>query len=308
MRWGTQLGTNLIDIANSVFADQSEDYLFVGGSTSGSFTTVIPASLTFLNYSIKGYGRNQSYKLEANQYETIVASSCQFYGGSSSGYTLFQLWDEAETALLASDWGTCLSGSQLVYEVPYHAGSISSSFVLVLSCLYDACSANLTVSIYGAGTNNYRGTDIAISKLNSSSGNVLWSYQYGTTSDDVLTSMCQSSFDNESFIAVGYTYGLLFGARLNGDSDIFLSRNHISNGSVLWGVQIGGGDENYAMSVACDAVGHVFVVGYNYGGRLFNQSKNPLLGNYDMFTAKYNSSGMNIISPVLFCFVTVLFS
>jgi hypothetical protein len=89
---------------------------------------------------------------------------------------------------------------------------------------------------------------------------------------------------------VGYTYGALPGNTYNGGADAFVAKLDPS-GTVQWIRQFGGGFDDYAVAVATDRDGNVYVLGASNGG-LFVPWKT--LGTMDVFLAKYSTDGVQL--------------
>jgi hypothetical protein len=90
-----------------------------------------------------------------------------------------------------------------------------------------------------------------------------------------------------SAYATGYTNGGLDGNTLTGAEDFFLTK-YDSSGNKAFTKQLGvAGAEIYANGVTVDSGGNAYVTGYTNGGL----DGNTLTGTYDLFLAKYDSSG-----------------
>ncbi|CAN5785813.1 hypothetical protein BH11BAC7_BH11BAC7_23430 [soil metagenome] len=78
-----------------------------------------------------------------------------------------------------------------------------------------------------------------------------------------------------------------------GGEDIFLAK-YDQNGNILWAKPAGGSGNDRGLSIAVDNSGNVYVCGYIEGTATFFGSPNITVsgsGNFDIFVAKYNSSG-----------------
>ena len=125
------------------------------------------------------------------------------------------------------------------------------------------------------------GRDAFLSKYDSG-GNLEWTQQLGTSSDEESWSVAVDGSGN-AFIS-GWTYGVLGGASA-GDRDAFLSK-YDSGGNWQWSRQLGTSSWNYSRSVAVDGAGNAFI-----SGRTFGSLGGPSEGLDDAFLAKYDSSG-----------------
>ncbi|MEO5644109.1 MAG: gliding motility-associated C-terminal domain-containing protein [Bacteroidia bacterium] len=78
-----------------------------------------------------------------------------------------------------------------------------------------------------------------------------------------------------------------------GGEDIFLAK-YDQNGNILWAKPAGGSGNDRGLSIAVDNSGNVYVCGFIEGTATFFGSPNITVsgsGNFDIFVAKYNSSG-----------------
>ncbi len=129
-------------------------------------------------------------------------------------------------------------------------------------------------------------SDAFIRKYNSI-GNVLWTRQFGTSTDDQAFAVASDQAGN-TFVA-GYTAGSLPGEINIGLRDAFL-RKYDTAGNILWTRQFGSGALDQAFGVGVDSSGNSYVVGYTD----FILPGQTSLGLTDAFVRKYDSNG-NIV-------------
>lgn len=115
------------------------------------------------------------------------------------------------------------------------------------------------------------------------SGHLLWNQQFGTAQDDYSYAVSVDAQGN-AYLS-GYTRGGLVGNNA-GAYDAFL-RKYDASGNPLWTRQFGTTTWDYAVSTAVDAQGNAYVGGHTAGG--LGGATNA--GDYDVFLAKYNTSG-----------------
>ena len=115
-----------------------------------------------------------------------------------------------------------------------------------------------------------------------SGGNLRWTRQFGTTSNDVAYAIATDADGN--VYAAGVTFGTLEGASAGLD-DAFI-RSYDSNGNLRWTRQFGTSGGDYALGVTTDADGRTYTAGYT-GGALEGAS----VGFDDAFIRSYDSNG-----------------
>lgn len=143
---------------------------------------------------------------------------------------------------------------------------------------------NVYISGYTAGSlegPNAGGYDAFVSKY-SSSGTILWARQIGTSSWDLSYGVSADSLGNV-YIS-GYTEGSLNGAN-SGNRDAFISK-YDSDGSFLWGKQIGTSSNEGSTSVSADGLGNVYISGETDGNLTGSNA-----GGSDAFVSKYKANG-----------------
>jgi len=131
------------------------------------------------------------------------------------------------------------------------------------------------------GTNHFGGQDCFLSKFDPN-GQMLWTRQWGTSSDDGANGM---AFDRGGNIYVaGQTYGKL-GSASFGNLDMFLTKIDPA-GNVLWSRQYGTSAPDGANGVAVDDETNIYITGCTYGSM-----GGPQLGNGDGVLLKLSSTG-----------------
>src|SRR6478736_1099623 len=148
-----------------------------------------------------------------------------------------------------------------------------------------AVAVDVNGNIYVAGSTsgalvgtNAGAADAFVRKLDVN-GAVVWTRQFGTSSDDWATSIAVDTGGN--VYVAGSTYPT--GNQSSGDPYV---RKFDASGSAVWAKQFGGADEDEAETVAVDASGNVYVAGWTYD--LIPESK---VGSWDAFVRKLDASG-----------------
>jgi len=141
--------------------------------------------------------------------------------------------------------------------------------------------------------------DIFIQKLDAN-GNFVWAKSIGGTSDDFGRSISVDAFGNV-FVTGRFQDTVdfdpstaIFNLASHGESDIFILKLD-SSGNFIWAKSVGGSSWDEGNSIAIDAAGNVYVIGYYNGlvdfdpsAATFNQTSN---GFQDIFIQKLDGSG-----------------
>ncbi len=117
--------------------------------------------------------------------------------------------------------------------------------------------------------------DIFLAKYNTN-GNVLWASSAGGTGEDMAYSLATDTLGNVYVTGYFDSPSIIFGSTTLTNSaiwNIFLTKYNAS-GTVVWARNVGGIGNNYAYSVAVDALGNTYVAG-NYN------SSDTVLEKYD---------------------------
>lgn len=131
------------------------------------------------------------------------------------------------------------------------------------------------------------GLEDAFVRKYDASGNILWTHQFGTSSND---SGVRVVIDGAGDIIVAGTAGdALPSQAWEGDGDAFL-RKYDADGNVLWTRQFGTAMADWVGGVTVDADDNIIVVGDTLGAfPSFTR-----VGAYDIFVAKYDPSGARL--------------
>jgi hypothetical protein len=132
------------------------------------------------------------------------------------------------------------------------------------------------------GGPNAGGRDYFVRKYDST-GSVLWSRQFGTSTDEEALGI---ALDNVGGVYVsGYTNGSLNGETQNGNGDAFLSKLDTA-GNALWTRLLGTRVGDSSWNVTADNFGNVFIVGQTLGPIV-----HTTFAFQSAFVAKYGSTG-----------------
>jgi hypothetical protein len=153
---------------------------------------------------------------------------------------------------------------------------------LAQSTAVDA-DGNVYVAGYTAGSlqgTSAGGFDAFVRKFDAN-GNVLWTQQFGTSSQDAIQSAAVDGSGN--LYVVGFTRGSLQGSAAGG-SDVFV-RKFDANGNALWTQQFGTTQDDVGLGAAVDAAGNVYAAGYTFG------SLQAIGAGFDAFVSKFDTDG-----------------
>ncbi|HRZ79328.1 MAG TPA: SBBP repeat-containing protein [bacterium] len=148
-------------------------------------------------------------------------------------------------------------------------------------------AGNIYVS--GIGNNSLNGgqtkgeADLFVIKWNSE-GEIVWTVQWGTDSDDRSESMAIDS-DGNLYIT-GVTYRGLDGNTSAGEYDVFITKLD-SNGVKKWTKQWGTKNDEWGYSVTIDSSGSIFVTGTTQG----SLDGETLVQWSDIFLSKFRPDG-----------------
>ncbi len=138
---------------------------------------------------------------------------------------------------------------------------------------------------YGISAGGSEG-DIFLAKFDSS-GNELWTKQWGTDGEDCGYAISVDGFGN--IYVTGFTNDGLDGNTNAGRWDIFLTKYN-SSGNKIWTRQWGTNLDDLGFGVAVDGFGNIYVTGYTPG----ELDGNTNAGYSDIFLTKFDSSGNKI--------------
>lgn len=116
-----------------------------------------------------------------------------------------------------------------------------------------------------------------------SSGNALWTRQFGTTGTDSVAGVAVDGSGNVYVAGAVYSGNTISGA--TGTGSLFV-RKFDSSGNAVWTRQFGtGNNNNYAHGIAVDNLGNIYVVGSVVG------TITGAIGSGDLFISKFGTSG-----------------
>ncbi|HZT68609.1 MAG TPA: SBBP repeat-containing protein [Terriglobia bacterium] len=163
-------------------------------------------------------------------------------------------------------------------------------------------SLNFPTTSSGVQTANGGGTDVFVTKLNSTGTAFVYSVYLGGNDNDFGTGIALDS-SGDAYIT-GYTSSANFpttsGAYKTsyaGNTDAFLTKLDPSGATLIYSTYLGGGGIDYGRAVAVDPAGDAFVTGFTQSGDF--PTMNPLQGSFggvsDAFVTEFNPGGTALL-------------
>jgi chitodextrinase len=142
------------------------------------------------------------------------------------------------------------------------------------------------------------GPDTFLAKF-SPTGAHIWSKNFLSTAWDEGYSISVDDSGNV-FITGSFSYTVDFGGgkvtSVGSSKDIYVAKYSSTTGAHMWSKQLGGSGNDIGYSVAVDSSGNVVITGYFSGTVDFGGGPLTSAGSYDIFVAKYSSSGAHLWS------------
>jgi hypothetical protein len=129
------------------------------------------------------------------------------------------------------------------------------------------------------------------SVLTASTQELIWTKQWGTSSNDYGRGITSDSSGNV-YIA-GYTSGALDGNSNSGSSDLFITK-YSSDGTKLWTKQWGTSSSDYGRGITNDSSGNLYITGYTSGALDGNSN----IGSMDLFITKFDNNGTKLWTKI----------
>ncbi len=285
--WQEELGTNKEDVAYSVAVRKDgAGNFYVAGRTKGNIEDPGVKFGGFDLFLIKYDATNAIlWKKQLGTSQDDIASSVAV-DGAGNAYVV------GKTNGSFTAYGYTNAGGNDLFIVKYDVnGNVvwlrqigTAADEEASSVVLDSVgNVYITGHTYGdLGGPNAGLADLFLIKYDAN-GNLLWTRQMGTASDDKGYGIAADASDN--IYVSGLTKGDLGGA-CAGLSDIFLSK-YDSSGNLLWVRQKGTSGDESGNSVQLDANGNAFIAGSTTGS--FSGYANA--GLLDIFISKYDSAG-----------------
>jgi Beta-propeller repeat len=306
IQWVRKVGGNSTDYGTSINLD-SFGNVFVCGhfSNTATFGTTNLTSSGLQDIFITKYDNNGNFQWAQKAGGTgddFAASIAVDYSGNSYITGSFMA-----TAIFGSNSITSAGGTDVYIAKCNNIGSFQwvqkaggSSDDSGTSVTLDFLGNNISITGVFLGTitfgvsNNLISAglnDIFIAQFNNG-GNLQWTQKAGGTGNDLSRAIGVDNSGN-TYITGSFTGTSIFGGLMvasGGFSDVFIAKTD-NTGSFQW-VRKAGGAENSesGSSLSIDLVGNVYITGNFDGIATFGNV--TILGVFDIFVAKYNSSGI----------------
>jgi hypothetical protein len=279
LRWTRQLGTSSDDVANEIATDASGN-LYITGYTQGPLEG---SNAGGWDAFIRSYDSDGNLRW-TRQFGTSSNDTAQGIATDASGNLYITGYTQGPLeGSNAGGWDAFIrsydSDGNLRWTRQY--GTSSNDFATGIAT--DA-SGNVYTTGYTLGAlegSNAGGYDAFIRSYDSD-GNLRWTHQFGTSSDDTAQGIATDPSGNA--YTTGYTSGALEGSNAGG-IDAFI-RSYDSDGNLRWTRQFGTSGDDIARGIATDANGNATTTG-NTSGAL----EGSIAGSSDAFIRSYDRDG-----------------
>ncbi len=279
LSWTKQFGTSLEDVALSVVIDSSDNVIVVGYTKGNLEGTNAGDSDAF----IRKYDENGNVvwtrQFGTNEFDSIGAITLD----KSDNLIVVGLTFGALVGLNAGINDAFVrkysSDGAILWTKQFGTSASEGATSVVVDSSNNILISGVT---FGSFIGSNAGLSDTFIRKYSSSGNVMWTGQFGTSMQDNGHSIAIDKADN--IVVTGQTFGSLIGSNA-GSSDAFI-RKFSSGGEVLWTKQFGTSDFDTAAAVEIDSLNNILIVGNTFG--VLDGSN---AGGDDAFIRKYNPAG-----------------
>jgi len=273
--WTQQLGTSESDHSFGVSADGLGN-VYISGPTYGSLGGPNAGyDDAFVSKYDSGGSLLWTQQLGTSDYDVAFGVSADGLGHVYiSGYTKGSLGgpNAGASDAFVSKYD---SGGSLLWTQQLGTSTMEASYSVSADRLGNVFIGGNTFGSLGGP--NAGGTDAFVSKYDAA-GNLLWTQQLGTSSEDRSQGVSADGLGNV-YIS-GSTFGGSLGGPNAGWADAFVSK-YDAAGNLLWTQQLGTSSGDYSWGVSADGLGNVYISGGTEGSL-----GGPNAGDLDAFVAK----------------------
>ena len=274
LQWTRQLGTTAFDDGYAVSADGLGS-VYISGYTSGSLGGP-HAGLGDAFVSKYDAGGNLEW---TRQFGTGSIDSSR--GVSADGLGSVYISGQTKASIDAGDAfiNKYDSAGNLLWTRTLGTRSDDLSTGVSADGLGNVYISGYTRASLG-GTN--AGLYDAFASKYDAAGNLAWTRQWGTATDDFATGVSADGLGN--VYLTGWTQGSVDGANAGG-ADAFINK-YDAAGNLQWIRQLGTDANDYSFGVSADVRGNIYLSGFTYGslGEMNG-------GGADVFVSKYDAAG-----------------
>jgi hypothetical protein len=298
--WTRQFGTTSGDTASAVTTDAAGNIIVAGRTDAGDMDGAGPDTLAggsdlfIAKYSANG-NRAWVRQLGSIGFDQVYAVVTDSAGNVYAvGYTADDL-DGAGSQVSGGGGDAFIVKLDAAGVLVWIRQFGSAGFEEARGVAVDASDniyvvGNTNGDIDGAGSQVYAGgsgTDVFLARY-SASGDLQWVRQFGSTTEEKAYGVAVSG---SNVYLTGYTYGDLDGAGPGGSAyvDTILAA-YDTSGNQQWISQVGSSSFDAGFQLAVDGGGNLYVTGYT-DGDFDGAGTGTHAGGYDMFVARFNSSG-----------------
>ncbi|MBI4332276.1 MAG: SBBP repeat-containing protein [Chloroflexi bacterium] len=300
-QWTRQFGTSKDDFARAIAVD-GEGMLYVAGFTSQLPSQDLPSGSneSFLRkYDRAGnelwairFGGDPGYA--ANAVAADMAENVYVAGMTGGTHLFFRIL----FVLAATDGAFIARFDATGREVWTRQSNDTSGYLggMALDPEGNIYTAHTTGAIFPGGTSQRSQTFI---RKHDSSGKELWERPSGGAASEYSSGLAVDHAGN--ILVAGLTPDYPAGQTGPVSWDVFV-RKHVPSGEEQWTARFGSNRDDFALGVATDKAGGVYVVGYTLG-TLPHQTSSDTIDQYhplprgDAFVRKYDSSGATGTGP-----------
>ncbi len=290
--WAEQLGTPYNDFGKAVAVD-ANGYLFLGGYTNGDLddNTVMYVGTNGFVAKFEPDGQEvwhaelSSPGSDEFDDEVLAVAADPADGVYAAGSTYGDLFgaNQGGRDAFVVNYRLDASTNSYVLNWSKHLGSLGDEQLVAAITAPDGGVIVAGGTTADLGGDSLGGYDAVVMRYDPA-GNLLWSKHVGTMYDDLATALAPAP--DGGFYLAGMSMGELAQGEQRGSKDAFVARFDEA-GNEIWIHQLGTGADEYALALAPDGQGGVYVAGSTAGSMV----EDAHAGLTDAFAARYDADG-----------------